>query len=182
MLRRMKRTFTLFLLLVGSLLAFGCAREQVAPAPTVLLVVRHAEKAAVEGADPPISEAGVERARSLAQVAEAANVSAIYCTQFRRTRETAEPLAARTGAQITTLQVNPDDLRLYVERLAADILENHRGQTIAVVSHSNTVPLIVERFGGKAIPAIRDDEYDNLFIVVVPAEGGARTIKASYGS
>ncbi len=168
-------------LILCALMQAACSRAASPPA-TIVLIVRHAEKAAVEGSDPPLSEAGVGRAQALAGVAADAGVNAIYCTQFRRTRETAEPLAARTGAEVNALQVNHDDVRAYVEGLAADILARHRGQTIVVVSHSNTVPLIVERLSGTPVPALRDDEYANLFIVTIGAEGAARVIKANYGA
>lgn len=176
---RGKRRALVFVVIICALTQAVCSRAD-SRLPTVVLVVRHAEKAAVEGADPPISEQGIARAQALARIAKDAGVAAIYCTQFRRTRETAEPLAANIGAQINTMQVSRDDTRAYVEQLAADIIGKHRGQTILVVSHSNTVPQIVERLSGTPVPAIKDDEYDNLFIVVMPSEGAAKTIKLSY--
>jgi broad specificity phosphatase PhoE len=168
-------------LIIGALMQAACSRAE-PQTPTVVLVVRHAEKAAVEGADPPISEQGKARAQTLARIAKDAGVNAIYCTQFRRTRETAEPLAVNSGVQINTMQVNRDDTGAYVEQLADDIIDKHRGQTILVVSHSNTVPQIVERLSGTPVPAIKDDEYNNLFIVVMPAESAAKTIKLNYGA
>ncbi len=177
-----KRVCALIFTLILCGFTQGSCSHATSASPTVVVVVRHAEKAAVEDSDPPLSEQGIARSQSLVRVAEDAEVSAIYCTQFRRTRETAEPLATLTGAQVNTLQVNHDDTHSYIEQLAADILNKHRGQTTLVISHSNTVPLIVERLGGKAVPAIKDNEYDNLFIVVIPAEGAAKIIKARYGA
>lgn len=62
-------------------------------------------------------------------------------------------------AACRTNESAPNDSRAYVERLVTDVLAKHRGQTVLVVSHSNTVPAIVERFGGKPVPAIGNDDY-----------------------
>src|SRR5512143_3998842 len=69
--------------------------------PTVVLLVRHAEKAAQPRQDPPLAKAGAARARALAMVARDAGVTAIITTQFERTRKTAEPTA-------TALQITPE--------------------------------------------------------------------------
>ena len=63
--------------------------------PTIYLV-RHAERAAVSGrvpADTGLSRAGQARAQSLAHLLSGAGISAIYTTEYRRTQETAAPLA-----------------------------------------------------------------------------------------
>ncbi len=83
--------------------------------PTVVYLVRHAEKAQASDNNPPLSEAGMRRAEALAQTLGDAGVSAIYTTQFKRTTDTAAPLAALAGAAVTTLEVNHDDPRDYVE-------------------------------------------------------------------
>ena len=81
------------------------------------------------------------------------------------------------------LEVDHKDPRPYVESLAEDITAKHRGETILVVSHSNTVPLIVERLGGEPVPAIGDNAYGDLFVVTLPADGESRSIaKSHYGN
>ena len=150
-------------------------------APTVIFVVRHAEKAVTEGNDPSLSDAGRARAGALARVVEDTQINAIYCTQFRRTRETAEPVIERTReAAVNTIDVNMDDTQAYVERLAADVFAKHRGQSVLIVSHSNTVPSIVERFSGKPVAKIRDDAYGDLFIITIGANRETKIIKAQY--
>ncbi len=149
--------------------------------PTVVYLLRHAEKAPSADNNPPLSEAGVRRTEALAQTLGDAGVSAIYTTQFKRTIDTAAPLSARTGVAVTTLEVNHDNPQAYVEQLARDINARHGGKTVLVVSHSNTLPLIVERLSGKPVPAIEDDEYANLFVVTLPAQGAATIVRARYG-
>ncbi len=65
--------------------------------------------------------------------------------------------------------------------VAERILAEHRGGTVVVVNHSNTVPFIVEALGGAPVPEITENEFDHFFIVVVLASGPVRTIKAQYG-
>src|SRR5690349_17252309 len=61
---------------------------------TTAIVVRHAERNTDwQGADPPLSPAGRERAEALAQALRDAHVDRIYVTHFLRNRATAEPLA-----------------------------------------------------------------------------------------
>ncbi|MBA3715054.1 MAG: histidine phosphatase family protein [Pyrinomonadaceae bacterium] len=169
-----------FVLSFFALAPLACRDAGHAP-PTVVYLVRHAEKAQASDNNPPLSEAGVRRAEALAQTLGDAGVSAIYTTQFKRTTDTAAPLAARTGVIVTTLTVNHDDPRVYVEQLARAITAKHGGGAVVVVSHSNTLPLIIERLSGKQVSAISDDEYFNLFIVTLPARGTAATVRARYG-
>lgn len=177
MVQKMKRVIQ-FLVLI---LAFGvvsCSRQQ--QGSTVVLIVRHAEKAS-EADDSPLNEAGTERAQSLVGVAADANVSAIYTTQFKRNRDTAQPLAARLGITPTEVPVNLQNPGDYGKTLARDIIEKHQGQTVAVIGHGNTVASIVEGLMGRAV-ALGDVQYSDLLIVTVPPSGSARLIKAQYGA
>jgi broad specificity phosphatase PhoE len=177
---RMTIVFAAFLLSLIALTQPAC-RDAREARPTIVYLVRHAEKALSADKNPPLSEAGVRRAEALAQTLGDAGVAAIYTTQFKRTIDTAAPLSARTGIAVTPLEVNHENTQAYVEQIARDIAAKHVGKTVVVVSHSNTLPLIVERLGGKTVPAIKDDEYANLFVVTMPAQGTATSIRARYG-
>lgn len=147
---------------------------------TVVLIVRHAEKAS-EDDDSPLTEAGVQRAQALVRVAEEAGVSAIYSSQFRRSQETARPIAERAGVAVTQFPVDLKSPGDYGKRLAGDIMAKHAGQTVLVVGHGNTVAATIEALTGQAA-TIGDVQYGNLFIVTVAPSGVARVIKAQYGS
>ncbi|MDQ3584527.1 MAG: phosphoglycerate mutase family protein [Pyrinomonadaceae bacterium] len=171
-------------LALASLLTFtlsGCRRADEAAPITTVLLVRDAERAAVAGDDPSLNEAGRRRAEALADVAGDAGVQPIYYTQFGRTRETAAPLAARTGVTPSVLPVDLNNPYSFAEAVVSDIMAQHRGQTVLIVSHSNVMPLVVERLGGQPLPAIGAEDYDDLFIIVRPSQGETRTIKARYG-
>jgi broad specificity phosphatase PhoE len=147
-----------------------------------VLLVRHAEKATDGGDDPALTPAGQQRAEALVQVAQHAGVSAIYATRFRRTRETAQPLAKRLGIPVTVGEVIPGGGQAQAAEQAQNLLTQQRGQVVLVVGHSNTLPLLAEALAGVPIQPIPDSEYDRLMVVVVPPSGPARLIQSRYGA
>lgn len=172
-------------LLAIALLA-GCAHvpQQSTPAPdraatTTIVLVRHAEKAAEPAADPPLTAAGEARARLLVDAVAGMPVRAILSTDFARTRATAAPLAARLGLVPEIVDARARD---HARLVAEGILAHHRGETVVVVGHSNTVPDIVAALGAPKPTAICDSEYDNLFVVRVPASGPATLERRHYGA
>ena len=153
---------------------------QVVPgASTTILVVRHAEKAVEPAADPPLTAAGAARAEALSELLRDVGIRAVIATQFVRTRSTGEPMAKKLG-----LVVEPMDARAptHMRMVADSVLTKHRGQTILVVGHSNTVPGIIAALGAPQPAAICDSEYDNLFVVTVPATGPASVVRLRYGA
>jgi phosphohistidine phosphatase SixA len=174
---KMKTVFVILLVLTA-LAAASCDRGS-QQGSTVVLIVRHAEKAS-DAEDSPLNEAGVRRAQALADVASAANVSTVYTTQFRRNHDTARPLAERTGVTVTEVPVNLQNPGDYGRRLARTILEKHGGQTVVVVGHANTVGSVVEGLTGRP-HQLGDIQYSYLFVVTVPPSGQAGLIRAQYG-
>ena len=68
-------------------------------------------------------------------------------------------------------------------RATADsILAKHRGYTILVVGHSNTVPALVAALGAPQPADICDAGYDNVFVVSVPASGPATVTRLHFGA
>ncbi len=171
-------------------LALGCApapatvatpapQATAAAAPTTIYVFRHAERASEEDRDSPLSESGWTRAEALADALAGAGIEAIYTTQYRRTRETARPLAERVG-----LQVRPDTTRGGVDPardLARRVLAAHAGGTVLIVGHSNTVPAIVHALGGPELHELDATRYGDLFIVTIAPGGQVRTVRAQVG-
>ena len=154
------------------------ATPLIAQAPTTVFVVRHAEKGGDPGdRDPELSEAGRERARTLAHVLGEANISAIYSTPFLRTRHTAQPLAELLGIEIRVTPVSQTMLQDLAETLRTD----HGGQTVLVVGHSNTVPPLVNALGAGPFENLTDEEYDDMFVVTLAADGSATVVRLRYG-
>lgn len=148
-------------------------------ADTVVLVVRHAEKAGPSG-DVPLSAAGEARAKALVAVGREAGVSAIITTPFMRTRQTAAPLATALGITPEELDVGRD-VATHAKAIADLVRSRMSGRTVLVVGHSNTVPAIVHALGGPKRPDLCDESYDELFTVIVSEAGAARLVHARYG-
>ena len=165
------------LALASVLLAAG--QPASAPPATVVIVVRHAERAPGSG-DPPISEAGQARARALADIGKAAGVSAVITTQLQRTRQTAQPLVEALGIMPVVVNTQSD-----VAKHAADVaaaVRQFAGKTVLVVGHSNTVPAIVAALGGPKYADLCEPEYDSLITLVIDAEGGVRAVRTRFGA
>lgn len=133
-----------------------------ADAQKAVIVLRHAEKQ-TDSNDPatPLSRAGADRARRLAEIFRNAGITAIYSTDTVRTRSTVEPLATMRDLEI----------RPYSEPgpLARRLRQSSPDDVALVVGHSNTIrPLLVE-LGCRDPGPI--EEYGDLF-VVVPRPGG----------
>ena len=123
--------------------------------PTVF-VVRHAERAdggttnTMMGNDPELSEAGHARAAALAATLKDAGVMAIYATEFKRTQQTAAPLAKALGITVTT--VSSKDTPALLERIKAAT------GNVLVVGHSNSIPDVVKGLGVASPVTVGDAE------------------------
>ncbi|MGB8342806.1 MAG: histidine phosphatase family protein [Chthoniobacterales bacterium] len=130
--------------------------------PPVIFLVRHAERAAISGhvpSDTGLSAVGRKRAEALAVTLKDAQITTIYTTDYKRTRETAAPLAQSLG--IRPEVIPGDDLRPFVVKLKAA-----RGNVL-VVEHSNVLPQIINALGISSRVTVAESDYDNLFLVVL---------------
>jgi broad specificity phosphatase PhoE len=142
---------------------------------TTVLIVRHAEKAAEPADDPPLTDAGRERAAALSRLLGGSGVAAVYATQFLRTQQTVEPLAAELGLEARNREAKD------VDGLMAQIFAENRGQTVVVAGHSDTVPMLVEKLTGEAPPPIDETEYHNLYVVAALGPGEGKALRLRYG-
>ena len=166
------------LLVVLALGLMGAAPSPAAPS-TVVLLVRHAERAPGSG-DVPISDAGQARAAALADVGKVAGVSAIITTQFQRTQQTAAPLAIALGLTPVVVGTGAEAAKHVADVAAA--VRAQAGKTVLVVGHSNTIPAIIAALGGPRFKDYCEPEYDNLVVMVLDAEAGVRTVRTKYGA
>jgi broad specificity phosphatase PhoE len=143
-------------LLVSTLLVSTAAAQ------STIFLVRHAEKAAAGGDDPDLSDSGRARAESLAKVLQDASLSAIYTTELKRTRQTAAPLAKSLNLEATVIPAK--DQAALVGKLQGS------SGNILVVGHSNTLPDIIKALGVATSVKIADNDYDNLFVLILDAK------------
>lgn len=152
------------LVLTGALLAPAFAW---AAAPHIIYLTRHAEKTA-EGKDPHLTAQGQARARAIAAMLGKAGIGSVYSSATKRTRQTAQPLAAQLGVDIETYDAGkPQAMIATVKAAPAPVL---------VVGHSNTVPDLVKALGGSPGAPIGDDEYNRLYQLIVNADGSVTTV------
>jgi phosphohistidine phosphatase SixA len=140
------------------------------PKVTTLLTVRHADRTAEDD----LTSAGQQRAQQLAEVARKAGVTAIYTTDFQRTRKTAQPLA-------DLLKLEPV---IYDSPIALvnQVLADHAGDVVLVVGHGPSVPIIAKTFGA-AIPTTLFDDFDNMLVVTRKLRAATATaVNLQYGA
>ena len=153
-----------------------------AAAQQTVIFVRHAERAdggagaqpsppgmTAAPADPLLSAAGEARAAKLATMLADAGITAIYTTEFKRTLDTAKPLAAKLGLKPQVVAAN--DTQALVTRVKA---EQPKG-VVLIISHSNRVPDAIKAFGGREVK-IADDDYSGIYILT-PATGALTLIR-----
>ena len=147
----MKR-FVLSLLLLGLIVS-------AAGAQSIVFIVRHAEKETSGGNDPELSESGRARAEVLARMLHDAGITAVYATEFKRTQQTAAPLAKTLAIKPTIVPAN--DIAALTSKL------REARQNALVVGHTNTIPELIKALGIDVSINIPETDYDNLFVVVL---------------
>ena len=129
------------LLLMTLLLAVTGCMTPAAPATPepVYYVVRHLHTP--EGQrDPDLLPEGQAAAQRLAAMLASEPPAIIYVSDYKRTRQTAAPIAARLG--LTPVVYDPADTPALVARV------RQGPWPVLIVGHSNTVPDIVASLGG----------------------------------
>jgi broad specificity phosphatase PhoE len=149
------------------LIAFLFVPAQAFSAVTVFLT-RHAERAG-GGDDDSLSPAGRERADLLARMLSDAGIQKVFVSEYKRTQETAAPIARK-------LNLAPE-----VTKTPADAVRALKTGVVLVVGHSNTLPEIIKALGGPAVPKIDDAEFDNLYILTISGKDVSLT-RVHYGA
>jgi len=176
--RRQRRRIQV--IVIYTALAFGLAWFLESQATTTVIFVRHAEKMAMPEGDPGLSPAGQRRVaeltRQLVDADVVAGIDAVYATPFRRTEETARPIADALGLPLNSYDAAD------TEAIMEHVVSAHKGKIILVVGHSNTLPALIGNMGAsKKVPKIEENEYDNIYVVSIPWFGKTKTIRLRYG-
>lgn len=127
-----------------------------------IILVRHAEKETSEmtdQADPPLNAAGKERAERLLKKIAKYHPGEIYSTDYKRTRDTVEPLAKKRNKTVQLYDGGkPQDL---VNAIMAS-----RTKRFVIVGHSNTIPPLVNLITGKDLfKNLQDPEYSVIWVI-----------------
>ncbi len=155
--------------------------------PITVFLIRHAEREDEPRQDPPLKKEGVVRSQELSRLLSNAGIKAIFTSQFTRTKQTAEPLAAKLGLTTMpfTLKINPSNSRQIAAESTTEVTNKileRAGESILVIGHSNSIPDVIKMLGGDVVPTIDERKFDDLFIVTVYAKGKARVVQMKYGA
>lgn len=163
----------------------ACAPERAAPQrlcnPHAVVLVRHAEKAAVDPQerDPDLSAQGHERAARLASLLGKSAVTRLVATEYKRTQQTLAPLAAKLGKTV--------DVRRAAQTsdLVRELREAPPGSTTVVATHSNVLPMMVKELGGGVLRDLGPDgflpesEFGRVIVMSVGCSTSASVVELS---
>lgn len=129
------------------------ALQAVAAQDKLIILVRHAEKVDETSPDPELSEAGKQRAERLKKIAGKYRPGAFHSTNFKRTRDTLAPLAAKRNKQVQIYDARKPQ-EVFDAILKSDIKRH------IVAGHSNTVPGLANVIMNKDLfKNLQDSEY-----------------------
>ena len=137
-----------------------------------IILLRHAEKDLSETentSDPNLSEIGRERAARLVKAIGEYKPLQIYTSEYKRTRQTAAPLAAKRK-----LEPKSYDTR-QLKEFAAEIAATKKSRRIVVVGHNNTTPALANMLlKTNQFRSLGENEYDKIFVITL--EKGKATV------
>jgi broad specificity phosphatase PhoE len=146
---------------------------------TVVVLVRHAEAGESASGDPDLTAAGEKRVAGLGtllnDVLADRKVDYLYAADTRRAQQTAAPVANEFKLPINVLASSD------WSGLAARIKREHRGKTVAVVGYATTLPGVISQLSGHDV-VMPDDEFDAIYIVVMPSPGETRVLRLRHGA
>ena len=129
---------------------------------SVYYFIRHAEKDRSDSTNknPSLTIQGLERANKWALFFKDKNIAAVYSTNYKRTQQTALPIAKEQNLEIISY--------ISKELISEKFIADNKGKNIVIVGHSNTTPELVNSLlGEKKYEDIADRENNNVFIVTL---------------
>ncbi len=144
---------------------------------TVLILVRHAEKASGgdDPDDPELTPAGQARSERLADILQDFSLDGVYTNYFTRTTKTAQPSAYQQ--QIDIQFYDPEKAADFIIQLAARQIGKH----LLVVGRANTVPQMLNRLLGESrFTDIKEADYSNIYVVSIRKDGQIKVIRALF--
>lgn len=134
---------------------------------TTLYFIRHAEKAD-SSRDTELSETGKQRAEKWASWFKDKDIAAVYATPYKRTTNTAMPLASQKKLDVMAY----DPMGLDLETIQT----KYKGHGVLIVGHSNTIPKYLNKLTGKnEYTDIDENEFGLVYTVTIKGDKVACT-------
>ena len=149
----------LLIITIGFLLVSGCSKTENPDTESEIYLVRHFQKQnATEqsGKDVELTQEGQSNAQCLAQHLKTKDITSIYSTNYKRTKQSATPTSE--ALNITVSEYDPRDLEIFAKQLLATKV-NH-----LVVGHSNTTGELFGLLGCEAI-SLSEDDYGDIMVL-----------------
>ena len=148
--------------------------------PSLIVIIRHADRAASPADDPPLSDEGKARAQELVRVLKGIDFSMVITSQTKRARETAAPIAEALNIATEVVPLTSrgsPEVYLNAVKAAAD---KNSGKSVLIVTHTQRIGSVIEAFGGPKILTMCEESFDHLFLLV-PRQVGSKFIALRYG-
>lgn len=158
----------LFILIASFVALPICAQEvpDTSLVESTYIFIRHAEKMNDGTSDPGLSAEGIDRAQGWIELLDEYNISAIYSTPYKRTQQTAAPIAEHLGLDVQEYGFSN------VDSLVTSFKDLYKNTAVLIVGHSNTTPMLVNMMVQfKQYPNLEESDYETYFIVTVDEEG-----------
>src|SRR5947208_3338836 len=112
----MRTTLAALIFLASLMLDSPIHAQIVSDTPLLLIAVRHADTLTEPG-DRSLSDAGIIRSQALAVALRNAGVTAIITSQFRRSRDTAQPIASALGLTPEVIPISRTTIDSHMKQL-----------------------------------------------------------------
>lgn len=125
-------------------------------------LIRHADKdrSNPDNKNPELTEEGHTRAKLWAEKFKDTPFDGIYSTNFKRTWQTAFPVAKSNKKRIVIYNPKTIDVEKFIE--------NTQGQTVLIVGHSNSTPTLANALLGEdKYKAMEETNYAGLYIITI---------------
>jgi broad specificity phosphatase PhoE len=146
---------------------------------TIVILARHAEAADSATGDPDLSPAGERRAARLgaflADALPGRQIDHLYAADTRRAQQTAASVANQFKVPINLLPASD------WPGLASRVRREHRGETVVVVGYAAALPGVLNQLSATTV-AFEDNDFESVFVVVMPSPGQPRVLRLRYGS
>jgi broad specificity phosphatase PhoE len=145
---------------VALLVAFASAVSPAAtPVQPNIYVMRHLHTPAGVS-DPDLTPEGMKYALAVSHSFERDPPDVIYVSSTKRAQQTAAPLAQRL--KLTPRIYDPRDTPGLIAAVSAET------GTVLIIGHSNTVPDIIEKLGGKRPADLTHEDFGDIWHISGP--------------